>query len=210
MKRFDSSLTVGERRLLTGLDTPARIQKWLDQVPYSEEEIYRCPLRVMRDRKAHCFDGALFAAAALRFHGHPPLIIELLPNKRDDDHLLAVFKQFGCWGAIAQSNFSGLRFREPVFRSVRELTLSYFEDFFNSAGEKTLIGYRGPFSLASFDSLDWMGSDSGLEILAHKIDRYRTVDLITPDIAANLSIVDERSLRAGLLGSNPAGLYKVK
>jgi len=209
MKKFEAHLTNAEREFLSRLDTPIQIQTWLDKVPYSEDEFYRCPLRVLRDRKAHCFDGALFAAAALRRIGHPPLIIELLPNERDDDHLLAVFKHNGCWGAIAQSNFSGLRYREPIFRTVRELTLSYFEDYFNSQGEKTLRGYRGPFNLAAFDRLDWMVDDSRLEALAHDINRYRNITLITSEMAAGLAPVDERSLKAGLMGSNPDGLFKV-
>ena len=209
MTNFDLQLTDAERKLLSGLDTPARIQTWLNSIPYSEDEFYRCPLRVLRDRVGHCFDGALFAAAALRRLGFPPLIVELLPNERDDDHLLAVFKQRGGWGAIAQSNFSGLRFREPIFRTVRELTLSYFEDFFNTLGEKTLRGYRGPFNLSAFDRLDWESSDAGLETLAHDMSRYRAITLITPEMAAAFAPVDERSLKAGLMGSNPDGLFKV-
>jgi hypothetical protein len=209
MTNFDSHLTGAEHKLLSSLDTPARIQAWLNSIPYSEDEFYRCPLRVLRDRKGHCFDGALFAAAALRRLGFPPLIVELLPDERDDDHLLAVFKHRGCWGAIAQSNFSGLRYREPIFRTVRELILSYFEDFFNTLGEKTLRGYRGPFNLSAFDRLDWMSSDAGLETLAHGMNRYRAISLITPEMAASLAPVDDRSLKAGLLGSNPDGLFKV-
>ena len=209
MINFDKELTRAERELLAGLDSPAHIQAWMDTVPYSEDEFYRCPLRVLRDRKAHCFDGALFAALALRRIGYPPLIIELLPNRRDDDHLLAVFKQHGCWGAIAQSNFTGLRYREPVYRTVRELTMSYFEAFFNTEAEKTMRGYRGPFTLATYDRWDWMTSDSRLEDLAHDINRFRAVTLITPQMEKGLARVDERSFKAGLMGSNPAGLFKV-
>jgi hypothetical protein len=207
---FDSHLTPAERSLLDRLDTPARIQDWLNGIPYSDDKFYRCPLRVLRDRKGHCFDGALFAATMLRRIGFPPLIVELIPNARDDDHLLAVFKQRGHWGAVAQSNFTGLRYREPVYRGVRELVMSYFDDFFNLAGEKTLCGYRGPFNLSAFDRLDWMASDSGLDALADGMDRYRILPLITPEMAAGLAPVDERSLKAGLMGANPDGLFKVR
>jgi hypothetical protein len=110
---------------------------------------------------------------------------------------------------VAQSNFTGLRYREPVYRSLRELAMSYFEDFFNPVGERTLRGYRGPIHLKVFDPLDWMASDSGLETLSDGMDRYRVVPLITEAMAARLAIQDERSLRAGLLGSNPAGLFEV-
>ncbi len=209
MTNFDFRLTPSERKLLDGLDSPIKIQSFLNSLPYSADEFYRCPLRVLREHKAHCFDGALFAAMALRRIGHPPLILELIPNARDDDHILALFKRHGHWGAVAQSNFTGLRYREPVYRSLRELVMSYFEDFFNAAGEKTLVGYRTPINLKVFDHLDWMFSDAGLDALADGMDRYRIFPLITPEMAAGLSMVDERSLRAGLMGSNPDGLFKV-
>ncbi|MBE3067259.1 MAG: hypothetical protein IMZ73_07505 [Chloroflexi bacterium] len=158
MTKFETQLTPAEKRLLESLDSPVKIQAFLNATPYSEDEFYRCPLRVLRERKAHCFDGALFAAMALHLIGHPPLILELIPNARDDDHILALFKRYDHWGAVAQSNFTGLRYREPVYRSLRELVMSYFEDFFNSAGEKTLVGYRGPINLKIFHRLDWMSA----------------------------------------------------
>ena len=207
---FEAQLIASERKLLDGLDSPIKIQSFLNSIPYSSDEFYRCPLRVLRERKAHCIDGALFAAMALRRINHPPLILELIPNERDDDHILALFKHQDHWGAVAQSNFSGLRYREPVFRSVRELVMSYFEAFFNSAGEKTLVGYRGPINLKVFDQLDWMASDTCLETLSTEMDRYRVHALLSTEMAASLSPVDERSLRAGLLGANEAGLFKLK
>ncbi|MGA2488581.1 MAG: hypothetical protein ABSF99_00130 [Anaerolineales bacterium] len=207
--RFELQLSSSERQFLSGLDSPAAIQAFLNTVPYSEDEFYRCPLRLLRDRKGHCFDGALFAAMALRRIGFPPLILELIPNERDDDHLLALFKKNGGWGAVAQSNFSGLRYREPVYHSLRELVMSYFEDHFNSAGERTLRGYRGPIHLKTFDHLDWMNSDAGLETMSDGLDRYRVHSILSDEMAASLSLVDERSLKAGLMGANPAGLFKV-
>ena len=207
---FEVLLAPSERKVLDDLNSPIRIQSFLNTVPYSEDEFYRCPLRVLRERKAHCFDGGLFAAMALRHIGHPPLILELIPNGCDDDHILALFKQYGHWGAVAQSNFTGLRYREPVYRSLRELVMSYFEDFFNSAGEKTLVGYRGPINLQVFDRLDWMSSDAGLETLSNDMDRYRVLPVITGEMAAGLAALDERSLQAGLLGTNVAGLFKVR
>ena len=207
--KLEAQLSPSERQLLSGLDSPAAIQTFLNTVPYSEDKFYRCPLRLLQDRKGHCFDGALFAAMALRRLGYPSLILELIPNERDDDHILALFKQHGCWGAAAQSNFSGLRYREPVYRSLRELVMSYFENFFNSAGEKTLHGYRGPVHLKTFDRLDWICSDAGLETLAAGMDRYRVHSILTDEMAAGLSRTDERSLKAGLLEANPQGLFKV-
>jgi hypothetical protein len=207
--RLELFLKPSERQLLFGLDAPARIQAFLNTIPYSEDKFYRCPLRLLQDRKGHCFDGALFAAMTLRRIGYPPLILELIPNERDDDHLLALFKQHGCWGAVAQSNFTGLRYREPVYRSLRELVMSYFEDFFNTAGEKTLRGYRGPIALKTFDYLDWTVKDSSLDTIADGMDRYRIYPILNDEMALDLNLVDERRLNAGLMGANPAGLFKV-
>jgi len=209
LKRFETHLSPVEREVMDGLDSSINIQSFLNTIPYSEDKFYRCPLRVLREHKAHCFDGALFAAMALRRIGHPPLILELIPNERDDDHILALFKRQDHWGAVAQSNFTGIRYREPVYRSLRELVMSFFEDFFNSAGEKTLVGYRGPINLKVFDRLDWMSSDTGLETLSTEMDRYRVRPVISHEMAAGLAPVDERSLRAGLMGANEAGLFKV-
>jgi len=209
IRKFDGELSPSERQVLSSLDSPSAIQSFLNTIPYSEDKFYRCPLRVLRDRKGHCFDGALFAAMALRRLGHPARILELVPNERDDDHIIALFKQHGGWGAVAQSNFSGLRFREPVYCSLREMVMSYFEDHFNSSGEKTLRGYRGPVHLQTFDRLEWMSSDHGLETLSEGMNRYRIQPLLTSEMEAGLSLADARSVNAGLLGANPDGLFKV-
>lgn len=205
---FLAQLTDDERRVLAGLDSPAAIQAFLDAIPYSTDDFYRSPLRVLRERTAHCFDGALFGAAALRLLGHPPLILDLLAE-RDDEHLLALFRVDGHWGAVAKSNFAGLRFREPVYRSLRELVMSYFEDYFNADGEKTLRGYTVPLDLSRFDRLAWMTGDDHLEAIADRTDRIRRYPLLTPALVAGLSLVDARSYQAGMLGANPDGLYQV-
>jgi len=209
MKNLETQLVSSERELLDGLNSPIKIQSFLNSVPYSEDKFYRCPLRVLRERKAHCFDGAIFAAMALRRIGHPALILELIPNERDDDHVLALYKRNNFWGSVAQSNFTGLRFREPIHRNLRELVMSYFENFFNSVGEKTLTGYRGPINLKVFDRLDWMTSDTGLERLSDAMDRYRIHPILSAEMAAGLAPVDRRSLQAGLMGANETGLFKV-
>jgi len=193
--------------LPAGLDSPAAIQAFLDEVPYSADPFYRCPARVLRDRKAHCFDGALFAAAALRPLGFPPLIVDMLPE-HDDDHILAIFKVEGCWGAVAKSNFVGLRFREPVYASLRELVMSYFDVFFNVAREKTLRGYTVPLNLRSFDRRHWMTRDEPLEDIATRLDEIRKISVVTPAMVARLSLMDRRSYDAGMMGSLAEGLYK--
>jgi hypothetical protein len=205
---LDRLLADSEREIVSGLSCPARIQAFLDDIYYSTDDFYRCPLRVLRDRTAHCFDGAVFAAAALRRIGYPPLILDLLSNGRDDEHLLALFKVNGHWGAVAKSNFVGLRFREAVYRSLRELAMSYFEQYYNVEREKTLRGYTGPLNLKRFDRLDWMTRDEPLELIARRTDELRRIDLLPPALVQNLSLVDERSYLAGLAGSDPKGLYK--
>jgi hypothetical protein len=157
---------------------------------------------------AHCFDGALFAAATLRRLGDPPLIMDMLPNERDDDHMLALYKRFGHWGAIAKSNFVGLRFREPIYRTLRELVMSYFEQFYNAERGKTLRSYTFPLNLKYFDQWNWMITDDSLEHIAQKLDRIRRVLVLTEPMISALSLVDERSYQAGLMGANEAGLYK--
>lgn len=208
LEAFERELTESERRMVNGLTRPAKIQDFLDGVPYSTDEFYRCPLRVLRDRTAHCFDGAVFAAAALRRIGYPPLLLDLMSNGRDDEHLLAVFKIDGHWGAVAKSNFVGLRFREPVYRTLRELAMSYFEQYYNVEREKTLRAYTGPLNLKRFDRFDWMTRDEPLDLIARRTDEIRRVELISSGLAERLSPVDERSYQAGLAGADPQGLYR--
>lgn len=210
LETFAREVSAEERAIVNGLTRPVGIQAFLDSIPYSTDEFYRCPLRVLRDRTAHCFDGAVFAAAALRRIGHPPLILDLLSNGRDDEHLLALFKDHGYWGAVAKSNFVGLRFREPVYRTLRELVMSYFEQYYNLEREKTLRGYTGPLNLKRFDRLNWMTADETMELIAQRTEEIRRVMLIGGEMEKRLSLVDERSYQAGLTGSDPNGLYKIK
>jgi len=205
---FESMLADTERGMISGLTSPARVQAFLDDIAYSTDDFYRCPLRVLRERTAHCFDGAMFAAAALRRIGQPPLILDLLSNGRDDEHLLALFKFDGHWGAVAKSNFVGLRFREPVYRTLRELAMSYFEQYYNVEREKTLRGYTGPLNLKRFDRFDWMTKDKPLEFIAQRTEEIRRTNLIPSALAERLSFVDERSYHAGLAGADPKGLFK--
>ncbi len=205
---FRAAFSAKDRAILRTLRSPAAIQEFLWSLPYSADEFYRSPRSVLRDRKAHCFDGALFAAAALRWIGFPPLLVDILPNDRDDDHVIALFKVGGHWGAVAKSNFAGLTYREPIHRTVREVVLSYFEQFYNVAREKTLRGYTVPVNLTRFDRLNWMGNDEHLQEIADGLDRARKVKLLTPAMVRRLAPLDERSFRAGLMGSNPDGLFK--
>lgn len=192
-----------------GLDSPPAIQEFLDGITYSAEPVYRCPASVLRDHKGHCFDGAVLAAAALRRIGFPPRIVDLLPwEGHDDDHVLAVFQIDGGWGAVAKSNFVGLRYRDPVYRSLRELVMSYFEPFFNLAREKTLRAHTVPLSLARFDRRHWTTRDETMEDIATGLDQIRKHEVLAPGMAERLVLMDPRSFEAGLLGALPEGLRK--
>ena len=209
IQRLESALNKRQLKVLSALTSPWKIQQFLDSIPYSSEEVYRSPASVLRDAKGHCFDGALFAAAALRRLGYPPLIVYMIAV-RDDDHLLAVYRRNGYWGTVAKSNCVGLRHREPIYRSLRELVMSYFDDYFNTESEKTLRGYTVPIDLSQYDRLNWMTSDEHLEIIADGLDKRRKFRLLTEDMIAHLTPVDKRSYDAGFLGSDWAGLYDPK
>ena len=205
---FNQALTKSEHRVIAQLTTPRKIQDFLDRLPYSIESIYRCPLRVLREHTAHCFDGALFGASALRRLGYPPLVLNMPAVVEDDDHLLALYKRDGHWGALAKSNFVGLRFREPIYRTLRELVMSYFEQFYSVERKKTLRSYTVPLNLKAFDKSNWMTSDEPLERIGDRLDEIRRVPLLSRRMITGLSLVDERSYRAGLVGSNRAGLFQ--
>lgn len=207
---IESRLQPDELAHWAQLSTPRKIQDFLDSIAYEPEYFNRSPLRVLRQRTGHCFDGALFGAAALRRLGYPPLIIDLLPEPlTDDDHMLAIFRHNGHYGAVAKSNFVGLRYREPVYRSLRELVMSYFEDFFNSLGQKTLRGYSVPLDLTAFDALGWEVDDAGADAIEERTESLRSYRLLAPEMIRALAPVDPRQLEAGLLGANRDGLYKV-
>ena len=199
-----NGFTAAERDALRPLRTPEKIQQFLDcGLGYNKEkdgETCRSPRRVLRDRIAHCMEGALMAAAALRFHGYPPLLVDL-EAVRDDDHVLAVFRQRGRWGAIAKSNYSGLRFREPVYRDLRELVMSYFEHYYNPKGEKTLRRYSRPMNLARFDRIGWMTAEHELWEIPERLLAVAHTPLLTPAMERKLTRMDERLFAAGLTGS---------
>lgn len=198
--------TDDEKAVLASLSTPARIQDFLESIPYTTDHQTRSPRRVLRDRCAHCTEGAIFAAAALRFHGHPPLVVDLRAEN-DDDHVIAVYQWRECWGAVAKSNFVGLRYREPIFRNLRELALSYFEEYFNTLGEKTLRAYSRPLDLSAFDHIRWMTTERDLEIIGARLDSVRHYPLLDDEAIRNLRPVDKRMYDAGFLGTDMAGVY---
>lgn len=187
-------------KLLRKLSTPEKIQRCLDDLPYNKEksgETCRSPRLVIEYNTAHCFEGALFAAAALRANGYPPLILDLTAV-RDDDHVIAVYRTEDCWGAIAKSNYAGLRFRSPVYRTLRELALSYFEHYYNLKGEKTLRGYSTrPVNLSRFDRIQWMTSAEPLWAIPEYLCEIAHTPIFQP---TRRMYMDERLYQAGLVG----------
>lgn len=193
-------LSEREISFLRRLDPPWRIQHFLDGLDYDVTgSACRSPRRVLRERRVQCMDGALFAAAALRAQGHPPLIVDL-EAERDDDHVVAVYRVRGAWGALARSNFSGLRSRAPVYRTLRELVMSYFEDYFNLRGQKTLRRYSRPVDLSRFDRDDWMSSASDLWFIPEYLVGIRHYTLLSAAQEGALGPTDRRLFQAGLVG----------
>lgn len=195
--------TPAERAVFRRLNTPSRIQRFLDDLRYNKEPggaTCRSPRRVLRDRTAHCMEGALFGAAALRQLGHRPLLFDL-EAVRDDDHVLAIFRVDGCWGAIGKSNYSGLRFREPVYRSLRELAMSYFEHYYNLRGEKTLRAYSRPVDLTRYDPSGWMTSEGDVWQIPRRLCEIPHTPLMSAAQIRRLSRMDRRLFDAGLLGA---------
>lgn len=169
-------LSKEELSVFRRLSTPAKIQDFLDALPINHEkqgDTYMSPRQVLREKKAHCIEGAMLAAAALWLHGEEPLLLDLTSLRYDDDHVVALYKKNGYWGAISKTNHGVLRFRDPIYRTVRELALSYFHEYFLvSDGRKTLKSYSRPLSLKRFGS-DWITAEEDLWPIALALDTLR-------------------------------------
>jgi len=194
-----SGFTRSELRKLRALRTPAGIQKFLDDLPYNLSYTARSPKQVLHDRTASCLEGGIFGAAALRILGFPPLIFDL-EAEQDTDHVVAIFKVHGHWGAVAKSNFTGCRYREPVYRTLRELAMSYFNIYFNLRGERTLRRYSRAVNLARFDDKTWMTTGKPVWFIAEYLCDIPHITLLTRAMEKNLTRVDRRTLQAEMLG----------
>jgi len=191
--------TPAELRQLRALKTPAGIQRFLDALPYHLAGTAWSPRKVLREGTAHCLEGATFAAAALRAIGFPPLILDLEADQ-DTDHVLAVFKLRGHWGAVAKSNFVGCRYREPVYRTLRELALSYFNIYVNLRGERTLRRYSQPVNLARFDRRHWMTSEKDIWFIAEYLVDIPHRPLLKRGLEKHLTRVDRRTWESEMVG----------
>lgn len=191
--------TSEERKILRPLTTPWKIQQYLDSLTYNLEDTAYSPRMVMKKKTAHCFEGAVFAAAALRYHGFDPLIFDL-EAVNDTDHVLTIFRAQGGWGAIGVSNYPGCRYRVPIHRTLRELALSYFNDYFNEKRKRSLRTFSQPVNLKKFDRKNWMTTDEPIWFIAEHLCDIPHTQLLTPAMIRNLTPVDERSFAAGTFG----------
>lgn len=201
-RRIDEAFgfSAKDLRTLRALNTPVRIQKFVDGLEYQYADTAGSPQRVLLERTGHCLEGALLATAALRVNGHPPLVMDL-EAVRDDDHVIALYRENGLWGGIAKSNYAGLRFRAPIYRTLRELALSYFEHYYNLRGERTLRAYSGPVNLARLDRQDWMTSEDDVWCVPEFLMTAKHYELFPHKIVRSLPRLDRRSFEAGLHGS---------
>ena len=163
----------------------------------------------MQCKQANCFEGALFAAAALRVLGFKPLIVDMM-SENDDDHVIAVFKKENYFGAVAKSNTKLLRYREPVYRTLRELIMSYFDFYFNTLGEKSLRSYSNPVNLAKFDKYNWMTTDEDLEFIGDYLYKIQHHNVLNKQQIKFLNIADKDIVDLCFTDAIVKGLYKPK
>ena len=201
---FQSHLPANLRNKFLQFKTPFAIQEYLDSMPYIGEERDRSPLNVMLDGQCHCLDGGFLAALALWRIGHAPLLIDLVPDPgMDDDHVLALYQIDGRWGALAKSNYVNLGFREPVYKSLRELAMSYFEHYVNTHKAKTLRGYTRPFDASRYIHLNWAWDETGANQLYYRhFYGRKTVALISARMAGRLTPLTNRAYSAETLHTN--------
>lgn len=197
--RASFGLSPENLRTLRTLKTPARIQRFIDALPYQYADTAWSPQRALRERKGHCLEGALLAAAALRVNGYPPLVMDL-EAVHDDDHVIALYREGGLWGGVAKSNFAGLRFRAPIYRTLRELALSYFDHYYNLRGERTLRSYSMPVNLSRLDGQHWMTSEENVWCVPELLIAARHYPLFPHKMARSLPRLDRRSFEAGMHG----------
>jgi hypothetical protein len=189
-----------EITIISRLDKPWKIQDYLGGLKQNHEkdgETCRSPRRVMRDRTAHCMEGAMFAAVALWVHGEKPLILDLKTGKGDDDHVVTLFRAGGKWGAISKTNHAVLRYRDPVYANVHELVMSYFHEYFLDSGRKTLRSYSDPFDLSKLKDRRWITSEKDLWHMPRALDKSLHHDLLTSREIKNLRLAEKIEREAG-------------
>lgn len=189
-----------ELKILKKLNTPQKIQDFLNNIKFNFEEkgnTNLSPMLVLEKKVCHCMEGAALAALALRVNGHPPLVIDLKANKLDLDHVVAVFKKDGKWGAISKTNHAVLRYREPVYNSIRELAMSYFHEYFDDQGRKNLRSFSNPVNLKIFDKKGWMTTKEEIDYMPEYLDKVKHYPILTRKQVRNLRKAEKVELKAG-------------
>lgn len=200
-RREDLGLTPAEFALLRRLGTPEKIQRFLHSLGQNFEvhgETCKPVREVLRTRSAHCIEGAMLAACALWVHGEPPLLLDMRAV-RDYDHVVALFRRHGRWGAISKTNGIGLRGRDPVYRSLRELAISYFHEYTNRRDHKTLREYSLPYDLRRDDPKVWVSGTKNVWSIADRLDDVRHFPLVERRHLESVTRRDEFERRAGAL-----------
>jgi hypothetical protein len=175
-----NTFTPQERKLIRALRTPRQVQAYLRSLPYNwekEGETLRTFRGVVREGEAHCLEAALTAAAILEQHGYPPLLLDLESQDRLD-HVLFLFHKEGLWGTVARSRDAGLHGRKPVFRTLRDLVLSYVDPYVDGCGR--IIGY-GVLNLSELKRCDWRLSPRNVWTVERTLITMPHTKLVTSD-----------------------------
>lgn len=192
-------LNADETKILRRLTTPARVQDFLNTIPIRGAGGARCrsPRLVLKDQRAHCMEGAMLAALALRLQGRPPIIMDLKASNRDFDHVVALFRERGRWGAVSHTNYAVLKYREPVYKTLRELALSFFHEYFTNDGHKNLRSYSGAFNLSQLDRRGWVTSQADVWYVPQLLDKARHFSIVPKGLS--LRLADPIEIAAGKL-----------
>lgn len=172
--RISPLLSAEEKKIFKKLSSPNKIQDFLDHFPFNFEisgETNFSAVRVLRENKAHCLEGAVFAAAALAYHGHRPLLMDFQTAYDDIDHVVALFQQNGFWGAISKTNHAVVRYRDAIYKSPRELAMSYANEYFLWDGRKSMRAFSAPFDLSKYPFEKWVNAREGMEWIVETIDK---------------------------------------
>lgn len=196
-------LTKKEIKIFRKLNSPKKIQDFINNLPINLEndgkDTCKSPRQVLKEKKCHCIEGAILASMILRFHKQKPLVVDLTSSKKDFDHVIAVFKRHGKWGAISKTNHAVLRYREPVYNSIRELVMSFFHEYFMDDGKKTLRSYSLPIDLSRFDKKGWMHTFNEVWDIADYLVKVKHFQILNKKQIAELRKADKIEIKAGKL-----------
>ena len=182
------------------LNSSSKIQDFINEIPINFEpngKTCHSPFVVLKNNKAHCMEGALLAAACFWYNGQRPLLLDLKTAEgKDDDHVVTLFRENGLWGAVSKTNHAVLRYRDPIYKTVRELALSYFNEYFLDNGIKTLRSYSAPFSLFQYDD-DWLVSEQDVWLIPEELDDSRHFKIFPDGFSKRLRLADPIEIETG-------------